>query len=125
MPSTKSPTAKKRSKEVDAYIAKLPDDRRESFTKLRALIHKAAPKIRESMFYRMPTFETDGLICSMAAQKSYLSFYMCRTELVKKHAAELKHLNCGKCCIRFKRFSDLPAETITAMVKEAVKLGPE
>jgi hypothetical protein len=43
------------------------------------------------------------------------------TALVAKHKQELKHLDCGKSCIRFKRFEDLPLDTIRRILEETVQ----
>ena len=38
-----------------------------------------------------------------------------------RHAEQLRHLDVGKGCIRFKKLADLPKATIVQMVKEAAK----
>jgi hypothetical protein len=43
-------------------------------------------------------------------------------ELVEKHKGGLADLNCGKSCIRFTRFEQLPQDVIKAiLVETAVK----
>ncbi len=41
---------------VDAFMKTLSPEERAVFTKLRALLKKAHPKVEESMKYRMPTY---------------------------------------------------------------------
>jgi uncharacterized protein YdhG (YjbR/CyaY superfamily) len=105
--------------DVDAYLAELSEERAEALRSLRVLIREAIPGVQETMAYKMPTFETSGFVCAMAAQKRYLCLYVCDVEIVDRYRAELAHLNLGKGCIRFQRFADLPVETIEALVKDA------
>jgi len=100
------------STEIDDYICALSADRREALAALRNFIHDSVPDLSESMAYKMPTFETTDIVCSLASQKNYMSLYVCAVDLVAQRKQELSHLNCGKSCIRFKKFDDLPLDTI-------------
>jgi uncharacterized protein YdhG (YjbR/CyaY superfamily) len=105
--------------EVDAYLAGLEPDRRAALEQLRALVFEMVPDAVETMRYCMPTYELDGVLCSFASQKHYMSLYM-DVRLVEKHKAELEHLDVGKSCIRFKRIEDLPLETVRQTLVETV-----
>jgi uncharacterized protein YdhG (YjbR/CyaY superfamily) len=107
------------SKEIDQYIATLPDGRREAISELRTWIHETLPKATDAIEYGMPGAYQDALICSYKSQKHYMSLYM-DVEIVAKHKAELDEagLNCGKSCIRFRRVEQLPEETIKIMLRE-------
>lgn len=109
--------------EIDAYIDGLPPDRKTAVAKLRALIQETLPQAEERIAYNMPgvAVTDDDLVCSYKSQKNYISLYM-DVDLVEKHKAELSGLNVGKSCIRFKRYEQLPQETIRAILREtAVK----
>lgn len=110
-----------KSSEVDSYLEDLDPSRRKALQTLRALIHKSVPKVAESMQHRMPTFETSDILCSFASQKNYMSFYICNPAIMDKFRKELKYLNVGKGCIRFKKMADLPTDTIEKIIKEAAK----
>ena len=71
------------------------------------------------MRYNMPTYEKDEVVCALASQKHYISLYM-DVELVEEHKQELKHLDVGKSCIRFKRINDLPMDTVKEILQETV-----
>jgi uncharacterized protein YdhG (YjbR/CyaY superfamily) len=86
---------------------------------LRALVFATVPGAVETMRYRLPTYELDGVLCSFASQKHYMSLYM-DVRLVEKHKAELGHLDVGKSCIRFKRIADLPLDTVRGILVETV-----
>ena len=109
-----------RTAQVDAYLSHLSPDRRAALERIRTLIFDTLPDVEETMKYRMPTYELADVVCALASQKHYVSLYM-DTTLVAKHKQELKHLDCGKSCIRFKRFEDLPLDTIRRILEETVQ----
>ena len=104
---------------VDAYLAGLEPGRRAALEQLRALVFATAPDAIKTMRYRLPTYELDGVLCSFASQKHYMSLYM-DVRLVEKHKAELEHLDVGKSCIRFKRIEDLPLDTVRQILVETI-----
>ncbi len=104
---------------IDEYLETLPDKRKEDVGKLRALIAETLPDAREQITYNMPAIAVtdDDIVCSYKSQKNYISLYM-DVDLVAKHKEGLASLNCGKSCIRFRRFDQLPLETIKAILRE-------
>jgi uncharacterized protein YdhG (YjbR/CyaY superfamily) len=109
-----------RSEEVDAYLAGLVPDRREALSDLRQIIRATAPGAKETMRYRMPTYEyEDRVLCSLASQKHYMSLYM-EPVLVDQHRGELASLSVGKSCVRFRKLEDLPLETVRAILRETL-----
>lgn len=109
-----------KARDVDEYLRDLDPERQAALEQIRALIFQTVPAVSETMKYRMPTYELDDVVVSMASQKHYMSLYM-DTELVARHQDDLSHLNCGKSCIRFRRIDDLPLETIERIIKETVE----
>ena len=108
---------------VEAYIQTLPDKCQGDVSQLRALILDTLPEARETFAYGMPavTMIDDDIVCSYKEQKHYISLYM-DVEVVANHADDLAALNCGKSCIRFRRYEQLPEEAIREMRREtAVK----
>lgn len=101
------------------YLSELPADRRAALAKLRRLIRTVAPEAKETMQYGMPAYELDGLLCGLASQKNYMAFYLCDTATVKAHREQLRKLNCGKSCIRFRKLEDLPLDVIRAILRDA------
>lgn len=112
-----------RSEAVEAYIQTLPDMCQTQVSQLRVLILDTLPEARETFAYGMPavTVTDDDIVCSYKAQKHTVSLYM-DVEVVADHADDLAALNCGKNCIRFRRYEQLPEEAIREMLREtAVK----
>lgn len=72
---------------VDAYIAAAPDYSRPILTELRARVHAACPDVAETIKWRTPTFEANGLLGGMAAFKSYCSFGFWKEKLLRDDAA--------------------------------------
>ena len=59
---------------VDAYIAKSADFAQPILHRLRALMHRADPKITETIKWGVPHFEHDGIVAGMAAFKQHVGF---------------------------------------------------
>ena len=68
---SKPASGKSSSQLIDTKIEKLGDWRRETFSRLRALIHEADPKVVETLKWAkasnpsgVPVFEHDGILCT-------------------------------------------------------------
>lgn len=61
--------------DIDGYIAGFPADVREILCTIRRLVHEAAPEVRETLSYRMPTFTTNGVLLHVAAFKGHIGLY--------------------------------------------------
>jgi len=110
-----------RSKQVDQYLAKLNPERREALSLLRSLILHTAPDAVESMKYKMPTYlYGEAVLCAFASQKHYMSLYV-EPRTLDSRREELRHLNLGKSCVRFKHIDQLPLEIVRTILAETVK----
>ncbi len=88
---------------------------------MRSLILATVPDALESVKYKMPTYDCDGaMLCAFTSQKRYMSLYM-EPRIVDRHRPELKHLNLGKSCIRFKSIDQLPLDIVGQMLEETVE----
>jgi uncharacterized protein YdhG (YjbR/CyaY superfamily) len=106
------------SKEVDIYISRLRTNRREILERLRNLVRDTVPEAEENMHYRMPSYHVgDEMICAFESQKLYVSLYL-DSEEVDKNINSFGYLNVGNSCIRFKRFEDLPIDTVKAILRK-------
>jgi uncharacterized protein YdhG (YjbR/CyaY superfamily) len=104
---------------INEYLEELPPDRRSALGELRSLIHQVAPKTVEAMKYGLPSF---GELCALASQKNYMALYVCESDIVKTHLAELGKVSCGKGCIRFKRIEDLNLRAVEGILREILNL---
>ncbi len=106
---------------VEDYFDALTEGRRQELSSLRQLIRSLLPKAKETLAYKMPTYEMNGFVAAIGSQKHHMSLYLCDAALLDKHKSALAHLDCGKGCVRFKKFSDLPLAAVRAMILEAGK----
>ena len=106
-----------------AYVAALEPERRREFAKLRAFVRKNLPKARETMSYKMPTYELAGQrVCAIAAQKRYLALYLCESRALDRQRRDFSHLDVGVGCIRFRSTSELPLAASRTLLGVAASL---
>lgn len=108
---------------VDAYIEKSADFAKPILTHLRKLIHKASPKVSETVKWSMPAFEYKGLICNLAAFKEHCAFGFWKQSLLEKSAFATEKTAMGSFG-RITSKKDLPADNVVvALVRQAVELN--
>lgn len=110
---------------MTAYLATLGEEDRAFFGKVRRLLKASHPRVVESMQYRMPTYVAGGQpYVGFNRQKHYLCVYV-NPDALTPFRAELAAagLDCGKCCIRFRRPEKLPFPLLRRIVKEAARLA--
>jgi uncharacterized protein YdhG (YjbR/CyaY superfamily) len=109
------------AKEVDAFLAKVPADKRAALQKLRKTIKAAAPKAVELINYGVPMFRLDGKnLVSYAAAAKHCSFYVQSPAVMRAFAAELKDYKQGKGSIQFAADKPIPATLVTKLVKARI-----
>ena len=109
--------------EISAYLENFAPDRREMVQMLRQLILETLPQAEENFLNRMPTYSVSGKpIASLASQKHYLSIYL-DVQALDAQREDFAHLNCGKSCIRFRKISDLPLQTVRTILRQTSALN--
>jgi hypothetical protein len=71
-----------RDPRIDAYIEKSAAFARPILVRMRALVHEGCPDVRETLKWRNPSFEYEGLLAGMAAFKQHCAFGFWKHELV-------------------------------------------
>jgi uncharacterized protein YdeI (YjbR/CyaY-like superfamily) len=108
---------------VDAYIEKSADFAKPILTHLRKLIHKASPKVSETVKWSMPAYEYKGLVCGFAAFKQHCTFGFWKQSLMEKDAF-VKEKNAMGSFGRITSKKDLPSDdVIVKLVQQAVELN--
>ena len=106
---------------VDAYIAKSAPFAQPILRHLRALVHRAAPAITETIKWGMPFFEHEGSVCHMAAFKAHCAFGFWRGGRIEKTGKEDEAMG------QFGRITNLtqlpPDTTVVALVQKAAALN--
>ena len=75
-----------KSPAVEAYIAKSAEFARPILTRVRAAMHKACPRMEETIKWGVPFFEYRGVVANMAAFKQHASFGFWKQNLMKDPA---------------------------------------
>ncbi len=107
----------KKSPEVTAFIEKYPKDVKLILNKIRAAIHKAAPKAEEAMGYGVPAFKLNGNMVFFAGFKKHIGFYPNGNSAMKKFKNELAEYEQARGTIRFPLDKPIPYGLITKIVK--------
>ena len=107
-------------KDVDEYLADVPEVPRATLKKLRQTIRAAAPQASEGISYRIPVYKHLGMLVGFAAFKNHCSFFVMSYAVMKAYRDELKRFDVDKGTIRFPLDKPLPATLVKKMVKARV-----
>lgn len=106
------------AKDIDDYLAALPDDARGALQELRETIHAAVPEASEAIYYRIPTFMLAGPLVGFSASKNHCSLHLMSPALVAEHRDELRAYDTTTATIRFPPDKPLPVALVTKLVRE-------
>jgi uncharacterized protein YdhG (YjbR/CyaY superfamily) len=114
------------------YIAKLKEPRKSEVAALHKLIRKVAPELKPFIHMGMLAYgrwhhksasgrEGDWIRFGVASNASYISFYVAAADgkcyIPERFKKELPKANIGKCCVRFKRMSDLDETALAKLIR--------
>jgi uncharacterized protein YdhG (YjbR/CyaY superfamily) len=103
-------------KNVDEYLAGVPEPARSTLNKMRAAIRSAVPpEATETISYRMPAFKCKGVLVWFAAFSDHCSLFP-TAAVIEAFKDELKGYSTSKGTIHFPTDKPLP----TALVKKLV-----
>lgn len=106
------------AKDVEEYLANVPEPARSTLNKIRAAIRSAVPaEATEAIGYGIPTFRYKGPLIGFAAFPNHCSLFPMNGSLVEAFRSELEGLQTSKGTIRFP--VDKPPSA--ALVKKLVK----
>jgi uncharacterized protein YdhG (YjbR/CyaY superfamily) len=104
-------------KDVDEYLAGVPEPARSTLNKIRAAIRSAVPpEATETISYGMPAFKYKGVLVWFAAFSNHCSLFP-TASVIQAFKNELKGFATSKGTIQFPTDKPLP----TALVKKVVK----
>src|ERR1700730_15446397 len=104
-------------KNVDEYLAGVPEPERSTLEKIRAAIRSAVPpEATETISYRMPAFKYKGMLVWFAAFSDHCSLFP-TASVIEAFKNELKGFPTSKGTIHFPTDKPLP----TALIKKLVK----
>jgi uncharacterized protein YdhG (YjbR/CyaY superfamily) len=108
------------ARDVDEYLAAVPEKQRVTLEKLRKTIKSAAPEASEAISYRIPTFKYQGDLVGFAAFKNHCSFFVMSPSVIKAHKDELKAYKTAPGTIRFPSDKPLPLALVRKLVKARI-----
>ncbi len=108
-------------KEVDAYLANVPEEPRAALEKLRKAIRAAAPTATETISYGMPTFKMNGrFLVSYAAWKKHCSLYPVSASSLEAVGEDPAEFDVSKGTVRFPHAKPPPASLVRKLVKDRI-----
>jgi uncharacterized protein YdhG (YjbR/CyaY superfamily) len=108
-------------KNVDEYLADVPEPARSTLNKIRAVIRSAVPpEAAEGISYGMPAFKYKGSLVGFAAFSNHCSFFPMNPAVLETFKSELKSYHTSKGTIRFPLDQPLPAGLVKKLVKARV-----
>lgn len=112
-------------KNIDDYLAQLPDNQRIVLEALRQTIREAAPQAEEVISYQMPAFKYNGMLVYFAAFKDHCSLFGGNSTLTTTMKDELAPYKTSKGTIQFTVDQPLPAALVRKIVLARVKDNEE
>jgi uncharacterized protein YdhG (YjbR/CyaY superfamily) len=104
--------------DVEAFLARVPSDRRSALLELRQVIAEAAPDAVESVNYGVPAFKYRGRpLVSYGSGKTHCSFYVQSPAVMEAHHEDLDGYDTTKGTVHFTPESPLPAQLVQKLVK--------
>lgn len=117
-------SAAKRSavaKNVDAYLAAIPEPARTTLNTIRAVIRSAVPpEATEAITYGIPTFKYEGSLVAFAAFTHHCSLFPMSLAVIGAFKHELKPFLASKGTIHFPLDKPLPAALVKKLVKARI-----
>jgi uncharacterized protein YdhG (YjbR/CyaY superfamily) len=107
-------------KNVEEYIADVPEPTRSTFNRLRAAIRSAVPpEATETISYRIPAFKHKRVLVWFAAFSNHCSLFP-TAAVIEAFENELKGFSTSKGTIHFPTDQPLPTALIKRLVKARV-----
>jgi len=112
----------KKDQRIDRYIERAQPFARPILKHLRQIVHRGCPDVEETVKWRMPFFQRNGIICFMAAFKEHASFGFWQGKVLfgKEDRGGMGHFG------RITSIKDLPPDKkLIGYVKKAAELNEQ
>ncbi len=107
-------------RDVDEYLARVPEPARTTLTKVRAAIRSAVPpEATETISYRMPAFKYKRIVVWFAAFSDHCSLFPTRA-IIDAFQDDLRRFTLAKGTIQFPLNKPLPTALIRKMIKARI-----
>ncbi len=102
----------------EEYYATLTDDRREQLQRVRRMVKRTWPLVKEDMSNGMPTFHLEGRpFLAIASQKNFMALYVMPYDLLDAFNKDLKAYDHGRSCIRFRSLNEENLELFDRIIR--------
>jgi uncharacterized protein YdhG (YjbR/CyaY superfamily) len=107
-------------KNIDEYLAGVPEPARSTLNKIRAAVRSAVPpEATETISYRIPAFKHKGVLVWFAAFSDHCSLFP-TAAIIEAFKKQLKDFTISKGTIQFPTDKPLPTALVRKMVKARV-----
>lgn len=114
------------AKNVDEYLASVPEPAQSTLRHVRAVIRSVVPKeTTESISYGIPMFKFNGMLVGYAAFKTHCSLFPTGSGALDQFEKELRGYRTSKGTIQFPPDKPLPDSLVKKIVKARVKENKE
>jgi len=111
----------KAAKNVDEYLAGVPEPGRSTLKKVRAMIRSVVPEeATEVISYGIPTFTYKRGLVAFAAFRDHCSFFPLGSSVLDAFKEELKEFRVSKGTLHFPLDTPLPASLVKKIVKARI-----
>ncbi len=114
----------KKPKDVDEYIASIPEEIRGKLIELRNAIKTTAPQAEEKISYGMPYYGYKGRLVYFRLATHHIGLYI-PMPVVQQHIKDLKGYDAKGATVRFPLDKKLPITLIKKLVNARVKINEE
>jgi uncharacterized protein YdhG (YjbR/CyaY superfamily) len=116
----------KTAKNVDEYLAAVPEPAQSSLKHIRAVIQSVVPKeTTEVISYGIPMFKYNGMLVGYAAFKNHCSFFPTGSGVLDQFEKELTGYRTSKGTIQFPSDKPLPDALVKKIVRARVQENKE
>ena len=113
-------------KNVDEYLADIPEPACGTLKHIRAVIRSVVPKeTMEVISYGIPMFKFNGMLVGYAAYKKHCSLFPTGSGVIERFARELEGYSTNRGTIRFPADKPLPDALIKKIVRARVAENKE
>jgi uncharacterized protein YdhG (YjbR/CyaY superfamily) len=109
------------AKNVDEYLAAVPEPARTTLNTIRTVIRSVVPpETTEAITYGIPTFKYKGSLLAFAAFKNHCSLFPMSLAVIDKFKNDLKPFLASKGTIRYPLDKPLPSALVKKLVKARI-----
>jgi uncharacterized protein YdhG (YjbR/CyaY superfamily) len=113
-------------KNVDEYLARVPEPARGTLKRIRRVIRSVVPtETTEVISYGIPMFKYNGMLVGYAAFKNHCSLFPTGSGVLDRFEKELSGYRTSKGTLQFPSDKGLPDALVKKIVKARVKENKE